>query len=167
MRHCLNTHFYMFCSSPIILDLFVQTCICCHVQLVFLFIPTGRLSRAVIGRRLFDAKYKSAPNGCEPGPTSPPCPNPNPPAPTPTPPPVANPSLCCATSREPEVWRAEREHLDHTSKFYFLMADRRTRRTVAANLPLPPPPPPPPLIPVGQQKKKKKKTCITVKKQKA
>lgn len=38
-------------------------CVC-----MFLFIPSGWLSRGVIRLQLFDAKYKSKPDGCEPGP---------------------------------------------------------------------------------------------------
>lgn len=115
---------------------------------VFVFIVSGWLSRAVIRLQLFDAKYKSPPNGCEPGPH------------------LQRPILPSAVQHtQTEVQRAERKHLDHTNEFYFLMADRRTRRTVAANLP-PPLLPPPALATFNPCRAVRGKTCIMVEKKK-
>lgn len=125
----------------------MQILSCAVCMCMFVFIPSGWLSRGVIRLRLFDAKYRSTPSGCEPGPH------------------LQRPTRPSAVQHtQTEVRRAEHEHLDHTNEFYFLMADRRTRWTVTVNLP--PPPLPPSLTTFNPCRAARGKTCIMVKKKK-
>lgn len=107
-----------------------------YVKYTFLFILSGGWKEELSGHgRSLWCKYKS----CLADVSWPPPPPPPPPPPQPSRPILSSTEQHTQT----EAQRAEHKHLDHTNKFYFLMADRRTRRTAAAN---PSPPPPPPII---------------------